>query len=137
MWKSLLIPILFAILLSFSSGCSINKTEGTSPASCANSFVVWNGYTYNASKDYVDADKIDKEIGTVTVYPDKEGIYKGNFSNIYKQGTKYYSIKGINTDKIKPSPSKKKSASIEKRLGTTSTVWNNPLFKKYNQGPNF
>lgn len=94
----LLIPILFAILISFSTGCSNNKTEGTSSASWAYPFVVWDGYTYNTGNEYVNADKVDKEIGEVTVYSDKEGNYKGNFSNIYKQGTKYYSIKGINTD---------------------------------------
>jgi len=35
------------------------------------------------------------EIGQVTKHSDKEGTY---FSNKYKNGTKYYSIEGINTD---------------------------------------
>ncbi|WP_157077442.1 hypothetical protein [Robertmurraya korlensis] len=31
------------------------------------------------------------------MYSDMEQ-YPGNFSNVYKKGTKYYSIKGINTE---------------------------------------
>ncbi|KLT17944.1 hypothetical protein AA980_11135 [Neobacillus vireti] len=65
-------------------------------ASWAYLFVVWDGYTYVVSEEYVT--EIDKEIGHVTKYSDREGTYSGNFSNIYKKGTKYYSIKGISTD---------------------------------------
>jgi hypothetical protein len=65
-------------------------------ASWAYLFVVWDGYTYVVSDENVT--EIDKEIGHVTKYSDREGTYSGNFSNIYKKGTKYYSIKGINTD---------------------------------------
>ncbi|MFF2449461.1 hypothetical protein ACFVSW_20685 [Neobacillus sp. NPDC058068] len=65
-------------------------------ASWAYLFVVWDGYTYVVSDEYVTV--IDKEIGHVTKYSDMEGTYSGNFSNIYKKGTKYYSIKGISTD---------------------------------------
>lgn len=60
------------------------------------SFVVWDGYIYVVSDEYVE--EIDKEIGHVTKYSDVEGTYSGNFSNTYKKGTKYYSIKGISTD---------------------------------------
>lgn len=65
-------------------------------ASWAYLFVVWDGYTYVVSEEYVT--EIDKEIGHVTKYSDMEGTYSGNFSNIYKKGTKYYSIKGFSTD---------------------------------------
>jgi hypothetical protein len=65
-------------------------------ASWAYSFVVYDGYMYVISDEYVT--EIDKEIGHVTKYSDKEGTYYGNFSNTYKKGTKYFSIKGINTD---------------------------------------
>lgn len=58
-------------------------------------FVVWDGYIYVISDEYVT--KIDNEIGQVTKYSDMEQ-YSGNFSNAYKKGTKYYSIEGINTD---------------------------------------
>ncbi|MFJ5714410.1 hypothetical protein [Neobacillus sp. NPDC093127] len=65
-------------------------------ASWVNLFVVWDGYTYVVSDENVT--EIDKEIGHVTKYSDMEGTYSGNFSNIFKKGTKYYSIKGISTD---------------------------------------
>lgn len=42
---------------------------------------------------------VSKEIGEVTKYSDTEATYSGNFSNKYEKGTKYYSIKGISTDK--------------------------------------
>lgn len=65
-------------------------------ASWAYSFVVWDGYIYVVSDDFVE--EIDKEIGHVTKYSDMEGTYSGNFSNTYKKGTNYYSITGISTD---------------------------------------
>jgi hypothetical protein len=59
-------------------------------------FVVWDGYIYIVNDEYVT--EIDKEIGQVTKYSD---MYQqpGNFSNAYEKGTKYFSIKGISTDK--------------------------------------
>ncbi|MGE6256713.1 hypothetical protein ACQKCU_02205 [Heyndrickxia sporothermodurans] len=65
-------------------------------ASWAYPFVVWDRYVYVVSDEVVI--EIDKQIGRVTKYSDKEGNYGGNFSNVYKKGTKYYSIKGISTD---------------------------------------
>jgi hypothetical protein len=47
------------------------------------------------SDEYVS--EMDREIGQVTKYSDMEQ-YPGNFSNVYKKGTKYYSIVGISTD---------------------------------------
>jgi hypothetical protein len=58
-------------------------------------FVVWDGYTYVVSDEFVT--EVDKVLGNVTIYSSIEGTYSGNFSNAYKEGTKYYSIKGIDT----------------------------------------
>jgi hypothetical protein len=66
-------------------------------AEWAYSFVVWEGYTYVVSDEYVT--EVDKLIGNVTIYSSIEGTYSGNFSNAYKEGTKYFSIKDIDTDK--------------------------------------
>lgn len=86
----LLISVICSIFLLASTGCS------KSSSSWAKTFVVWKGYTYKISDEYVD--EVDKEIGKVTKYSDHEGTYNGNFSNKYKKGTKYFSIKGIRTD---------------------------------------
>jgi hypothetical protein len=59
------------------------------------SFVVWDGYIYVISDEYVT--EIDKKIGHVTKYSDM-AQYSGNFSNTYERGTKYYSIKNMSTD---------------------------------------
>ncbi|GAB0167736.1 hypothetical protein LSPCS325_11730 [Lysinibacillus sp. CTST325] len=78
---------IFSILVI--AGCS-------SSADWNSSFVVWDGYIYEISEEYVI--EINEEIGQVTKHSDEEGTYSGNFSNKYKKGTKYYSIKGTNTD---------------------------------------
>lgn len=57
--------------------------------------VVYEGSIYEVT-DKTVAD-IDKEIGKVTSYSDMESL-PGNFSNEYEEGTKYYSIKGVDTD---------------------------------------
>ena len=84
----LIINILFIALIS--GGCS------NSNSSWAYSFVVWNGYIYQISDEYVS--DIGEEVGKVTKYADKEGTYFGDFSNKYQKGTKYYEIEGISTD---------------------------------------
>ncbi len=71
-------------------------TDNNSSADWAHSFVVWQGYIYHVTEEYVD--NVDEEIGAVTMYSDMEGTYEGNFSNVYKKGTKYFSIRGMNTD---------------------------------------
>lgn len=65
-------------------------------ADWSNSFVVWDGYMYVLTDEMVD--NVDKEIGLVTKYSEREGTYSGNFSNDYPKGTKYYSIVGVSTD---------------------------------------
>jgi hypothetical protein len=78
------------------TGCSESNSDNSS-ADWAFSFVVWDGYVYQLTDEYVE--DVREEIGEVTKYSDMEGTYSGNFSNEYEEGTKYYSIKGISTDK--------------------------------------
>ncbi|MGE7837188.1 hypothetical protein [Viridibacillus arvi] len=59
------------------------------------SLVTWDGYVYEVTDELIT--EIDKEIGHVTSYSDMEQL-SGNFSNTYKKGTKYFSIKGISTE---------------------------------------
>ena len=83
------------IAIVFLSGCSkivFNKSS----ADWAFGFVVWDGYIYQLSDEYVD--EIDEEIGKVTKYSDTERTYSGNFSNVYEKGTKYYAMQGISTE---------------------------------------
>jgi hypothetical protein len=91
----LFISVIFTILVSVTTGCSYGNSEKSS-ASLAFSFVVWNGYIYKLSDEYVE--EVTEEIGEVTKYSDIEGTYSGNFSNEYEKGTKYFSVKGISTD---------------------------------------
>lgn len=67
-------------------------------ASWAYAFVVWDGYVYVVTDEQVN--EVDKKIGHVTKYSDREGTYSGNFSNTYPKGTKYYSIRGVSTDEV-------------------------------------
>lgn len=77
------------------TACSTLNANDSS-ADWAFSFVVWDDYIYQLGDDYVL--DVNEEIGEVTVYSDMEGSYKGNFSNVYDEGTKYYSITGTSTD---------------------------------------
>lgn len=70
-------------------------------ADWAYSFVVYSGDIYEISDDgLIPSNEIDKKIGQVTRYSDREGTYSGNFSNIYPKGTPYYSIKNIDPKEI-------------------------------------
>ena len=84
--------------MSFLSGCSNDSSAviNNSSADWAFEFVVWDGYIYQLSDEYVD--DVDEEIGEVTKYSDMEGTYSGNFSNVYEKGTKYYAMQGISTE---------------------------------------
>ena len=86
------------IAIAFLSGCSNDASTviDNSTADWAFEFVVWDGYIYPLSDEYVD--DVDKEIGKVTRYSDMEGTYSENFSNVYEKGTKYYAIQGISTE---------------------------------------
>jgi hypothetical protein len=76
-------------------GCS-ESGSSNSGADWAYSFVVWDGYIYELSDEYVKV--VEDGIGEVTSYSNSEGTYTGNFSNEYKKGTKYFSIVGVNTN---------------------------------------
>ncbi len=84
--------ILPAILCFLSVFLFPASSHGTS---WAYSFVVWDGYIYKVSGEYVT--DINSEIGKVTSYSDMEQ-YTGNFSNVYEEGTKYFSIQGVDTE---------------------------------------
>jgi hypothetical protein len=89
MFKYLLSFIfIFTVIISF-------VFPNKSFAEWAYSFGVWDGYSYVVSDEFVT--EVDNVIGNVTFYSSIEGTYSGNFSNAYKEGTKYYSIKGIDT----------------------------------------
>jgi hypothetical protein len=88
--KHILIFILFVAILS------PFLYPSNSLAKWAYKFVVYDDYTYVVKDEFVT--EIDKEIGHVTKYSGIEGTYYGNFSNVYKEGTKYYSIKGVSTE---------------------------------------
>ena len=87
-------PFFFVLLVSLFVYTSLLPNK--SLASWAYPFVVWDGYIYVVSDEFVE--EVDEEIGRVTKYSNKEGTYSGNFSNVYKKGTNYYSIKGVSTD---------------------------------------
>ncbi len=94
-FKSVFFLVILIVLLTVTTGCS-NRIFGKSTADWNSSFVVWDGYMYKISDEYVV--KIDSEIGKVEIYSDMVGTYSGNFSNVYEKGTMYYSITGISTD---------------------------------------
>ena len=87
--KLFLITLVFSLVLLF---LNPNKSN----AGWAYQFVVWDGFVYVIGDEFVE--EVDGKIGRVTKYNDMEGTYSGNFSNVYKKGTAYYSIKGISTD---------------------------------------
>jgi len=89
--------ICFGIVFILSISISISILfSNKSLADWAYAFVVWDGHVYVITDEQVS--EIDKEIGHVTKYSDREGSYSGNFSNANPKGTKYYSIQGISTD---------------------------------------
>jgi hypothetical protein len=84
-----------SFLLLIGVFCALIVPSKLLATSWAYPFVVWDGYIYIVNDEYVT--EVDEEIGQVTRYSD---MYQqpGNFSNVYEKGTKYYSIKGVNTD---------------------------------------
>jgi hypothetical protein len=84
-----------SFLLLIGVFCALIVPSKSLATSWAYPFVVWDGYIYIVNDEYVT--EVDEEIGQVTRYSD---MYQqpGNFSNVYGKGTKYYSIKGVNTD---------------------------------------
>ncbi len=82
--------------LLFSTIACSNSNTNQSSADWAFQFVVWNGYIYKLTDEYVE--EITEQVGEVTKYSDIEGTYSGNFSNTYEKGTEYFSVKGISTN---------------------------------------
>lgn len=85
----------FVIGIVLLSGCSNSIPFNNSSADWAFQFVVWDGYIYQLSDEYVE--NVDEKC-EVTKYSDMEGTYSRNFSNTYEKGTKYYAIRGISTE---------------------------------------
>ncbi|MFE6169871.1 hypothetical protein ACFVP8_18655 [Viridibacillus arvi] len=75
--------------------CFMTLPNHSSATKWVYSLVTWDGYVYEVTDELIT--EIDKEIGHVTSYSDMEPL-GGNFSNTYKKGTKYFSIKGISTE---------------------------------------
>lgn len=67
-------------------------------ASWAFAFVVNDGKMYVIADEAVNSGLLGEVIGKVTTYSDREGTYRGNFSNIFPEGTLYYEIKGIDSN---------------------------------------
>ncbi|MBB3129428.1 hypothetical protein FHS19_004103 [Paenibacillus rhizosphaerae] len=63
-------------------------------ASWAYPFVVYSGHIYRVTEQAVQPEDVGQKIGKVTKYSDREGTYRGNFSNIYPKGTGYYALQG-------------------------------------------
>ncbi|TDL53146.1 hypothetical protein E2R60_15850 [Paenibacillus dendritiformis] len=50
---------------------------------------------YVIADEAVNSGLLGGVIGKVTTYSEREGTYRGNFSNIFPEGTLYYEIKGM------------------------------------------
>ncbi|MWV44264.1 hypothetical protein GRF59_11530 [Paenibacillus sp. HJL G12] len=64
-------------------------------ASWAYPFVVYDNSIYAVTMEQVSSDLLGERIGKVTRFSDREGTYRGHFSNSYPKGTAYYAINGI------------------------------------------
>lgn len=84
------------ILISICAACVLVASCSTSSPDWAYNFVVWNDFMYVVSDEYTE--NIGGVIGEVTKFSDSEGIYSGNFSNKFEEGTKYYEMEGFSTD---------------------------------------
>lgn len=84
------------ILISICAACVLVASCSTSSPDWAHNFVVWNDFMYVVSDEYTE--NIGGVIGEVTKFSDSEGIYSGNFSNKFEEGTKYYEVEGVSTD---------------------------------------
>lgn len=63
-------------------------------------FVVFNKSIYTITDKKINSDLIGAVLGQVTSYSNQEGTYSGNFSNTFPKGTKYYNIKGSDSNKV-------------------------------------
>ncbi|AZV44860.1 hypothetical protein BAOM_4280 [Peribacillus asahii] len=89
---------LAAIIISLTLfGCSAQEKTNES---LSFEFVSWDNKMYVVSDgESVENDKVGQSIGEVTEFVDQEGQnYQGTASNIFKEGTKLYEIKGTGTN---------------------------------------
>ena len=112
MQRILIVTILGVVILA---GCSLvdgksdNEIQTVSSASWVTEFVTWGNESYVVTEEEVNEEEIGAEIGEVTFYSQQEiSDTSGNFSNKYKEGTKYYEITDIN---------KKEAIAIEVKEG--------------------
>ncbi|MGP4063173.1 hypothetical protein [Halobacillus sp. H74] len=95
-------------------------------------FVVWDGYIYVITDEYVE--EVNEPVGKVTRYSEMHQD-TGNFSNFYKKGTTYFSIVKTDTDEaiaIEESEDLYRKAIREKPYtyeggGGDNSNWNNFL----------
>ncbi|GIO63791.1 hypothetical protein J43TS9_53650 [Paenibacillus cineris] len=80
------LPLFFSFILLFPLSIA--------SASWAYPFVVYSGHIYRVTEQAVQPEDVGQKIGKVTKYSDREGTYRGNFSNMYPKGTGYYAIEG-------------------------------------------
>lgn len=74
-------------------------TSSAQALSWAYSFVVWNGNVYEMTDEIVVENEIGEHIGEVKTTPnDMTGEYRGNASNEFPKGTKYYEINNVSTE---------------------------------------
>lgn len=76
---------------------TLATSSGLVYADWASRFVVYKGGNYTVTSDIVEPAAIGERIGQVTRYSDREGTYRGHFSNSLPKGTLYYSIQQEDT----------------------------------------
>ncbi|RIX51159.1 hypothetical protein D3P08_16895 [Paenibacillus nanensis] len=99
-------------------------------ADWASSFVVYDGGSYTVTDTEIPADQIGKKIGKVTRYSDREGTYRGNFSNTFAKGTPYYAIQGVSAQEqiAVKGPDGRYWAAVNAGQYPSPDVWTSPLF---------
>ncbi|MEC0238544.1 hypothetical protein P4H66_01485 [Paenibacillus dokdonensis] len=106
-------------------------------ASWAYSFVVYNSSVYAVTMEEVSSELIGNQIGKVTRFSDKEGTYRGNFSNQYPKGTLYYAINGIDSKQqiaVKTDADTYVKAVYQRIYAVDETPKNNGLWWMYTIG---
>lgn len=99
-------------------------------ADWASKFVVYDGGIYRVEDTEISADKIGKKVGKVTRYSDREGTYRGNFSNTFAKGTPYYAIQGVDTHEqiAVKGPDGRYLAAVYSGDYASADVWETPVF---------
>ncbi|MFQ3544450.1 hypothetical protein Q7A53_10195 [Halobacillus rhizosphaerae] len=94
--KKFILSILSILWIIILVGCS---QQGESSNSWAYDFVKWKGESYVVTEsEQVEKQDIGKPLGEVEIYLEQEqNETTKNSSNLFKEGTEYFMIKGINT----------------------------------------